>query len=115
MAGRRPECAATRFPTPRGGSAAPLGWLPAWRHAADTEVLAHLIGSIYQQLNGKDSKARLVNAVRDALKQVIGTYGIAVIHSDIPNFIVGARRGSPPVRLRQHGCGVALSGRAARV
>ena len=63
----------------------------------DTEVLAHLIGSIYHQLNGKDSKARLVNAVRDALKQVIGTYGIAVIHSDIPNFIVGARRGSPLV------------------
>ena len=63
----------------------------------DTEVLAHLIGSIYHQLNGKDSKARLVNAVRDALKQVIGTYGIAVIHADIPNFIVGARRGSPLV------------------
>ena len=63
----------------------------------DTEVLAHLIGSIYQKLNGKDSKARLVNAVRAALKQVIGTYGIAVIHSDIPNFIVGARRGSPLV------------------
>jgi glucosamine--fructose-6-phosphate aminotransferase (isomerizing) len=63
----------------------------------DTEVLAHLIGSIYQQLGGKDSKARLVNAVRDALKQVIGTYGIAVIHSDIPHFIVGARRGSPLV------------------
>jgi glucosamine--fructose-6-phosphate aminotransferase (isomerizing) len=63
----------------------------------DTEVLAHLIGSIYKQLNGKDSKARLVNAVRDALKQVIGTYGIAVVHADIPNFIVGARRGSPLV------------------
>ena len=63
----------------------------------DTEVLAHLIGSIYQQLNGKDSKARLVNAVRAALKQVIGTYGIALIHSEIPNFIVGARRGSPLV------------------
>ncbi|HZR78668.1 MAG TPA: glutamine--fructose-6-phosphate transaminase (isomerizing), partial [Chthoniobacterales bacterium] len=63
----------------------------------DTEVLAHLIGKIYQQLNGKDSKARLVNATRDALKQVIGTYGIAVVHSDIPNFIVGARRGSPLV------------------
>ena len=63
----------------------------------DTEVLAHLIGSIYQRLDGRDSKARLVNAVRDALKQVIGTYGIAVIHADIPNFIVGARRGSPLV------------------
>jgi glucosamine--fructose-6-phosphate aminotransferase (isomerizing) len=63
----------------------------------DTEVLAHLIGSIYEQLDGKDSKARLVNAVRAALKQVIGTYGIALVHADIPNFIVGARRGSPLV------------------
>ncbi len=74
----------------------------------DTEVLAHLIGNIYQKLNppspkgsdvagGKDSKARLVNATRAALKQVIGTYGIAVVHADIPDFIVGARRGSPLV------------------
>jgi len=63
----------------------------------DTEVLAHLIGNIYQQLDGKDSKARLVNSIRAALKQVIGTYGIAVVHADIPNFIVGARRGSPLV------------------
>src|SRR6266567_2829477 len=51
----------------------------------------------YQALDGKDSKARLVNAVRTALKQVIGTYGIAVVHADIPNFIIGARRGSPLV------------------
>ena len=64
---------------------------------SDTEVLAHLIGSIYDKADGKDSKARLVNAVRAALKQVIGTYGIAVIHRDIPDFIVGARRGSPLV------------------
>ena len=66
----------------------------------DTEVLAHLIGNIYQKLdgkNGKDSKARLVNATRAALKQVIGTYGIAVVHADIPDFVVGARRGSPLV------------------
>ncbi len=63
----------------------------------DTEALAHLIGSIYRHLDGKDSKARLVNAVRAALKQVIGTYGIALVHADIPNFIVGARRGSPLV------------------
>jgi glucosamine--fructose-6-phosphate aminotransferase (isomerizing) len=68
-----------------------------FRSQTDTEVLAHLIGSIYQQLDGKDSKARLVNAVRAALKQVIGTYGIAVVHADIPNFIIGARRGSPLV------------------
>jgi len=68
-----------------------------FRSQTDTEVLAHLIGSIYQHLDGKDSKARLVNAVRTALKQVIGTYGIAVVHADIPNFIIGARRGSPLV------------------
>ena len=63
----------------------------------DTEVLAHLIGNIYRQLDGTDSKARLVNATRAALKQVIGTYGIAIVHADIPDFIVGARRGSPLV------------------
>jgi glucosamine--fructose-6-phosphate aminotransferase (isomerizing) len=68
-----------------------------FRSDTDTEVLAHLIGNIYRQLDGKDSKARLVNAIRAALKQVIGTYGIAVVHADIPNFIVGARRGSPLV------------------
>src|SRR5215831_13944107 len=39
----------------------------------------------------------LGNATRSALKQVIGTYGIAVMHADIPDFIVGARRGSPLV------------------
>src|SRR6266446_986362 len=63
----------------------------------DTEVLAHLIGSIYEQIDGADSKALLVEALRTALRQVIGTYGIAVVHADIPNFIVGARRGSPLV------------------
>ncbi len=63
----------------------------------DTEVLAHLVGRIYQQLGGEDSKARLVNAVRAALKQVIGTYGVAIVHADIADFIVGARRGSPLV------------------
>jgi glucosamine--fructose-6-phosphate aminotransferase (isomerizing) len=63
----------------------------------DTEVLAHLIGNIYNKLNGKDSKARLVNATRAALKQVIGTYGIALVHAEIPDFVVGARRGSPLV------------------
>src|ERR1051325_4285129 len=68
-----------------------------FRSDTDTEVLAHLIGRIYQQNDGQDSKARLVNAVREALKQVIGTYGIALVHADIPDFIVGARRGSPLV------------------
>jgi glucosamine--fructose-6-phosphate aminotransferase (isomerizing) len=37
----------------------------------------------------------LTQAVCDALRDVIGTYGLAVICSDFPNTIVGARRGSP--------------------
>src|SRR5438067_4173041 len=68
-----------------------------FRSDTDTEVLAHLIGNIYERLDGADSKARLVNATRAALKQVIGTYGIALVHSDIKEFMIGARRGSPLV------------------
>ena len=77
----------------------------------DTEVLAHLIGKLYDAStlaaepgsNGDtkaslpNKKGRLVDAVRAALRQVIGTYGIALVHRDIPDFIVGARRGSPLV------------------
>jgi glutamine---fructose-6-phosphate transaminase (isomerizing) len=32
-----------------------------------------------------------------ALKQVVGTYGIVLMHRDLPDVIVGARRGSPLV------------------
>ncbi|PYJ10132.1 MAG: glutamine--fructose-6-phosphate transaminase (isomerizing) [Verrucomicrobia bacterium] len=79
----------------------------------DTEVLAHLIGKLYddsiaeataQDSNGNATNAPplnqrglLVDAVRAALRQVIGTYGIALVHSDVPDFLVGARRGSPLV------------------
>ncbi|MCX7869851.1 MAG: isomerizing glutamine--fructose-6-phosphate transaminase, partial [Terrimicrobiaceae bacterium] len=62
----------------------------------DTEVLARLIGRAFDSGSG-DPAARLVEAVRSALKQVIGTYGIAVIHREAPGVLVGARRGSPLV------------------
>jgi glucosamine--fructose-6-phosphate aminotransferase (isomerizing) len=63
----------------------------------DTEVLAHLIGDYYEKRrikNGANGDA-LTQAVCDALREVIGTYGLAVICADFPNTIVGARRGSP--------------------
>src|SRR5450755_2327352 len=68
----------------------------------DSEVLAHLVGKIYDDLavgvvDPRRHKALLVEALRSALQQVIGTYGIALVHSDIPDFLVGARRGSPLV------------------
>ncbi|HTV62247.1 MAG TPA: class II glutamine amidotransferase, partial [Verrucomicrobiae bacterium] len=62
-----------------------------FRSDTDTEVLAHLIGDYY----GKQRVRNLTRAVSDALREVIGTYGIAVICADEPDKIVGARRGSP--------------------
>lgn len=65
----------------------------------DSEILAHLIGREYELLleGGEHSKAKLIEATRLALKQVIGTYGIAVIHKDLPHIVIGARKGSPLV------------------
>lgn len=63
----------------------------------DSEVLAHLIGRMYDASTVEDPKGRLVAAVREALTQVSGTYGIAVLHADVPEFLVGARLGSPLV------------------
>jgi len=62
----------------------------------DTEVLAHLVGDEFDRAGRRD-KAGLIEAIRLALRQVIGTYGIAVIHADVPGLMVGARRGSPLV------------------
>jgi glucosamine--fructose-6-phosphate aminotransferase (isomerizing) len=62
----------------------------------DTEVLAHLVGEVFDSITPA-SPAALVEAVRKALGQVTGTYGIAVMHADVPGVIVGARRGSPLV------------------
>ncbi|TSA29235.1 MAG: glutamine--fructose-6-phosphate transaminase (isomerizing) [Verrucomicrobiaceae bacterium] len=67
-----------------------------FKSQTDTEVLAHLVGEAVDGA-GNRTKAGLVEAVRMALRQVIGTYGIAVIHADIPGVMVGARRGSPLV------------------
>jgi glucosamine--fructose-6-phosphate aminotransferase (isomerizing) len=62
----------------------------------DTEVLAHLIGRAFDLIGEKTEKA-LVEAVREALRRVDGTYGIALLHADVPEVMIGARRGSPLV------------------
>ncbi|MGA0853600.1 MAG: glutamine--fructose-6-phosphate aminotransferase, partial [Luteolibacter sp.] len=55
----------------------------------DTEVLSHLIGDC--------DKGDLFQAVCDALHQVEGTFGIAVLSTREPDRIITARRGSPIV------------------
>jgi len=55
----------------------------------DTEVIAHLVHSLYQ--------GDLFAAVRSAVKQLHGAYAIAVLHKDQPHTVVGARQGSPLV------------------
>ncbi|MEY3382122.1 MAG: glutamine--fructose-6-phosphate transaminase (isomerizing) [Hylemonella sp.] len=53
----------------------------------DTEVIAHLIDSLYA--------GDLLLAVQQAATQLHGAYAIAVIHHDEPQRVVGARAGSP--------------------
>lgn len=60
----------------------------------DSEVLANLIAYYYAQ-GVENGKNPLVCAVRHSLRQVEGTYGIAVICTEQPEEIVGARKGSP--------------------
>jgi len=60
-----------------------------FRSETDTEVLAHLIEKYFHD--------NLEMAVMEALKEVEGTYGIAVISPKDPQKIVAARKGSPLV------------------
>ena len=53
----------------------------------DTEVIAHLIDSLYQ--------GDLFSAVKAAVLQLHGAYAIAVMCRDEPHRVVGARAGSP--------------------
>ena len=65
----------------------------------DTEILAHLIGEHYEKRRAQNGRSNgdnpLTQAVCDALREVIGTYGIAVICAEQPDILVSARRGSP--------------------
>src|ERR1700754_2627700 len=55
----------------------------------DTEVIAHLIHSLY--------RGDLFAAMRETVQQLHGAYAIAVLHKDQPHTVVGARQGSPLV------------------
>ncbi|MFN5384291.1 MAG: glutamine--fructose-6-phosphate transaminase (isomerizing) [Bacteroidota bacterium] len=58
----------------------------------DTEVLAHLIEDVMQ-----NSGLPLADAVRSALKQVVGAYAIVILSKNHPEHLIAARKGSPLV------------------
>lgn len=60
-----------------------------FRSETDTEVLTNLIEYFYKTEDNLDL------AVRQALSQVVGAYGIAVIDHSNPDIVIAARKGSP--------------------
>jgi len=66
-----------------------------FKSQTDSEVLCNLIAYHYSEL--EKNADSFVNAVRLALSQCRGAYGIAVLCLDCPNLMIGARRGSPLV------------------
>jgi glucosamine--fructose-6-phosphate aminotransferase (isomerizing) len=61
----------------------------AFSSQTDTEVIAHLVHSLYD--------GDLLDAVQRALPRLRGAYAIAVFCRDEPHRVVGARQGSPLV------------------
>jgi glucosamine--fructose-6-phosphate aminotransferase (isomerizing) len=65
----------------------------SFRSETDTEVLSHLVERYYFGVAGHD----LEQAVRLALQRVTGAYAIAVVSSEQPDVLVGARLGGGPL------------------
>ncbi len=63
-----------------------------FRSETDTEVLVHLIEEIKHR-----EKLPIEEAVRKALRKVVGAYAIVVMDRDEPHKLVGARKSSPLV------------------
>ena len=63
-----------------------------FKSETDTEVLVNLIEELQNKKN-----LSLEDAVREALKRVVGAYAIVVLDKEDPDTIVGARKSSPLV------------------
>ncbi|MEM6337515.1 MAG: glutamine--fructose-6-phosphate transaminase (isomerizing), partial [Bacteroidota bacterium] len=61
-----------------------------FKSQTDTEVLVHLINEVQSETG-----LPLEESLRQALSQVVGTYGIAIVSQDDPDLLIAARKGSP--------------------
>ena len=59
-----------------------------FKSQTDTEVIVHLITENLKTDN-------VVNSIKKTLKSLHGSFALGIIFKDHPNFIIGARRGSP--------------------
>ena len=64
----------------------------SFKSDTDTEVLIHLIEDIHTR-----EKVALEEAVRMALRRVVGAYAIVVISADEPDRLIAAKKSSPLV------------------
>ena len=67
----------------------------------DTEVIAGLIGYFYAKCNEDEGEAlhgeqnKFEWSVQRALRELHGTFGLAIVCSDFPGMLIGAKKGSP--------------------
>ncbi|MED7951799.1 glutamine--fructose-6-phosphate transaminase (isomerizing) [Streptomyces sp. BE303] len=65
------------------------------RSETDTEVVAHLLGELYD--------GDLAEAMRAVCRRLDGAFTLVAVHADAPDVVVGARRNSPLVVGRGEG------------
>ncbi|AKB77674.1 Glucosamine--fructose-6-phosphate aminotransferase (isomerizing) [Methanosarcina horonobensis HB-1 = JCM 15518] len=69
-----------------------------FKSETDTEVVAHLLHKhIYGSPEGKEARCELLAGVREALKEIEGSYALAILSADEPGKLVLARKDSPLV------------------
>ncbi|WP_440947612.1 glutamine--fructose-6-phosphate transaminase (isomerizing) [Methanosarcina sp. T3] len=69
-----------------------------FKSETDTEVIAHLLYKhIYGSPDGKEARCELLAGLREALREVEGSYALAVLSADESGKLVLARKDSPLV------------------
>ncbi|OQY06178.1 MAG: glutamine--fructose-6-phosphate transaminase (isomerizing) [Planctomycetales bacterium 4572_13] len=72
-----------------------------FKSETDTEVVANLIGYFYEKNLSRDGQNtpqrnnRFEWAVQQALNEIHGTYGLAILCLDCPDIMIGVKNGSP--------------------